>query len=340
MQRNKTTGKRGWALLGGFAAVAIAVGVGSAAVPPPAGSITACVKTKDGGDDGGSKGSLRIVGSASECKKNEQALSWNQQGPAGPAGPAGAAGAAGAAGPAGPTGAKGDAGPQGPQGEPGAQGPQGPKGDDGDDGAPGAATLDGLEGSACVRTDGSAGTVHVVQGNTIAITCTGSGGGGGGAQCPDPLPSYPHMVLTCNGGDISFTCEPGWADTNGQLEDGCETAVLGGEEICGNGIDDDGDGLIDELCGPALAGLTVGSGVVHVGDTVTLSVNLAAPAALDTVVTLTWSGPIGNLSSMVVPAGQTSGQVDALAIGVGQVLVTATLGSVSVSVTFPVEPPS
>ena len=242
MQTNKTTSGRRWALLGGFAAVAMVAGIGSAAVPAPAGTITACVKTKGGDDDGGSKGSIRIVGSASDCKKNEQALSWNQQGPAGAAGPTGAAGVAG---PAGPAGAKGDAGPQGPQGD---EGPQGPKGDDGADGAPGAATLAGLEGSACTRTDGSAGTVHVVQGNTIVITCAGSGGGGG-AQCPDPLPSYPHMAVSCNGGDISFTCEPGWADVDGQLENGCETVVLGSEEICGNGIDDDGDALIDEGCG-------------------------------------------------------------------------------------------
>ena len=127
MERIKTTRGRGWALLGGFAAVAIAVGVGSAAVPAPSGSITACVKTK-GGDDGGAKGSLRVVDAASDCKKNEQALSWNQQGPAGPSGAAGPAGAP----------ARQDL-PAPPERratpvrrvQPGAQGLQGPKGADG-----------------------------------------------------------------------------------------------------------------------------------------------------------------------------------------------------------------
>lgn len=242
MQKNKTTGGRRWALLGGFAAVAMVAGIGSAAVPAPSGTITACVKTK-GGDDGDSKGSLRIVGGASDCKKNEQALSWNQQGPAGPAGATGPAGAAG------PAGAKGSAGAQGPQGEPGApgpQGPQGPKGDDGVDGAPGQVTLAGLEGGACTRTDGSAGTIHVVQGNTLVITCAGAP-----VQCPDPLPSYPHATVGCEGGVVFLeSCDPGWSDVDGQLENGCETVNPGGQEICGNGIDDDGDGQIDEGCGP------------------------------------------------------------------------------------------
>jgi hypothetical protein len=48
-------------------------------------------------------------------------------------------------------------------------GPAGTQGPKGDDGAPGQATLASFEGTACVRTDGSAGTVHVVQGNTIAM---------------------------------------------------------------------------------------------------------------------------------------------------------------------------
>jgi hypothetical protein len=263
----KTTHGRGWAVLGGFAAVAVAVGVGSAAVSP-AGTITACIKTK--GDDDGPKGNLRVVGNAGDCKKNEQALTWNQQGPAGPAGaigatgpagPAGAKGATGpkgdtgATGPAGPAGAKGAAGPKGDIGAQGAQGPkgdpgpEGPKGEHGADGAPGTATLTGLEGSACTRSDGTAGLVHVVQGNAITITCIT--GAGGGTDCQQPLPTYPHMTVACQGGVIVIvSCEPGWSDANNQIEDGCETVMSGSEEICGNGTDDDGDGMADEYCGP------------------------------------------------------------------------------------------
>jgi hypothetical protein len=40
-------------------------------------------------------GHLRVVAGPGRCKRGEQALSWNVQGPAGPPGPAGATGAAG-----------------------------------------------------------------------------------------------------------------------------------------------------------------------------------------------------------------------------------------------------
>src|SRR5262245_59454897 len=95
---------------------------------PDAGVIHACVKS------GGDAGNVRIVSDPSQCKKNEQALRWNTEGPAGPAGPAGAAGPAGPAGDTGATGATGGqglvgpAGPQGAQGPAGPQGPQGPQG--------------------------------------------------------------------------------------------------------------------------------------------------------------------------------------------------------------------
>jgi hypothetical protein len=59
-------------------------------------------------------GSLRVVAAGSPCAKGEQAIQWNQQGPAGATGSQGPAGAVGSQGPAGP------AGPAGPQGEPGA----------------------------------------------------------------------------------------------------------------------------------------------------------------------------------------------------------------------------
>ncbi|MBA2460188.1 MAG: hypothetical protein H0V45_00220, partial [Actinobacteria bacterium] len=90
-------------MVAGAAAIAVAAGVGYAAIPAVDGTITACYRTKNS-DDGGGKGTLRVVDSAGECEKNEQALTWNQRGPAG------APGIAGAQGPAGPQGALG---PQG-----------------------------------------------------------------------------------------------------------------------------------------------------------------------------------------------------------------------------------
>src|ERR671928_1701294 len=79
------------------------------------GTINACVKNGD----------VRIVGSTSDCKKNEKALTWNQRGPAGPKGERGPKGEAG---PAGPKGEARAAGPAGPKGDDSAVGPAGPKG--------------------------------------------------------------------------------------------------------------------------------------------------------------------------------------------------------------------
>jgi hypothetical protein len=76
------------------------------------GVIQACVHPKEG---------LRIVSSADECKKFEQALAWNVQGPKGDPGEPG---------PAGAPGSQGQPGPPGPAGPPGAlaAGPAGPAG--------------------------------------------------------------------------------------------------------------------------------------------------------------------------------------------------------------------
>ena len=54
-------------------------------------------------------GAVRLVPVVTDCHPNEQAVSWNEEGPAGPAGPAGPKGATGATGPAGPAGAPGGA---------------------------------------------------------------------------------------------------------------------------------------------------------------------------------------------------------------------------------------
>ncbi len=72
---------------------------------------------------GNGSGTIKIVGANDNCKNNETALDWNQQGIQGPPGPAGPIGAPGVAGPTGAVGPKGDT---GPSGSPGAAGPAGP----------------------------------------------------------------------------------------------------------------------------------------------------------------------------------------------------------------------
>jgi hypothetical protein len=102
-------------------------------------------------------GLVRIVNSSLECRRDEQFLSWNEQGPAGlqgpagpagPVGPSGPAGATGTAGPAGPVGPSGPAGPTGATGAAGPTGPIGPTGAAGPAGATGTAGPAGPEGPA------------------------------------------------------------------------------------------------------------------------------------------------------------------------------------------------
>lgn len=145
---------------------------------------------------------VRIVGSESDCRANETAKTWNEQGPkgdpgpvgeqgpqgvkgdAGPAGPQGPKGDAGIAGPQGPkgdTGPAGAAGLTGPQGSQGPQGPQGPQGLQGPRGAPGAgiAKLSDLEGVTCTEATptswdtGWPSSLHVDVGSAgaVSITC-------------------------------------------------------------------------------------------------------------------------------------------------------------------------
>src|SRR5438105_15731570 len=61
-------------------------------------------------------GRLRVVDNVSACRRGEQPLAWNVQGPAGAPGPTGAAGPAGSPGPPGASGPPGPAGATGPQG--------------------------------------------------------------------------------------------------------------------------------------------------------------------------------------------------------------------------------
>ena len=164
------------ALAGGAAALA----TGAASVST-AGTITACHKNGK---------ELRIVSEASKCRRHERVLTWNVQGPPGSAGAAGPIGPAGPMGPMGPMGPAGPRGAEGPEGTPGADGAQGAVGPAGPPGAAGLAgpagptgprgpagesleSLAALEGSACTKQDGSAGTVDVSTGagDVIAFTC-------------------------------------------------------------------------------------------------------------------------------------------------------------------------
>jgi Collagen triple helix repeat (20 copies) len=108
---------------GVLAITLLSSGLAMAAIPSEDGTITACYSR-----DGGlltPRGALRVVDSADECRRGENALTWNQEGQPGPAGPVG---------------------PTGPQGEPGAQGPAGAPGQDGANGQDGADGQDGQPG--------------------------------------------------------------------------------------------------------------------------------------------------------------------------------------------------
>jgi Lamin Tail Domain/Collagen triple helix repeat (20 copies) len=131
------------------------------------GVINACVK-KPGGR-------VRVVSGPGQCRRGEQAVSWNIQGPAGPRGETGPAG------PAGPPGAPGSDGARGPTGAAGPAGPAGPTGPAGPQGAPGHGVnaLEDLNGIPC-HAGAQAGTVSLAYdaGGVAALTCTTSGGGG------------------------------------------------------------------------------------------------------------------------------------------------------------------
>ncbi len=86
-------------------------GVAWAAIPDAGGVIHGCYKKN--------QLALRVADSPSDCKANEVAISWNQQGPKGDPG---------LIGPAGPKGDTGDKGDKGDTGDQGPQGPQGPAG--------------------------------------------------------------------------------------------------------------------------------------------------------------------------------------------------------------------
>ena len=102
--------------------------------PTQNGVIYSCYTAKNGQD-------LRLIDPANPnggCKKGEQQLTWNQQGPKGDTGPQGIQGPKGDTGDTGPQGLQG---PKGDKGDTGPQGLQGPKGDKGDTGPAGTADI-------------------------------------------------------------------------------------------------------------------------------------------------------------------------------------------------------
>jgi len=197
------------AILGG---IAVAQTTGA----PP---INACVHKETG--------AVRIVGSTSECRAQETALTWNVQGPPGPIGPAGAPGSPGDEGPAGP---------EGPPGVPGAQGPEGPEGPEGPPGPAGAgiSSFDDLAGLPCNAGNDGAGVIAIsysaAAGGVVTLTCTPTtlheltvtkaGNGSGtvtsnpagitcGSDCSHQYPAGRTVTLTATAsGGSGFT---GWA---------------------------------------------------------------------------------------------------------------------------------
>ena len=146
-------------------------------------------------------GFVRIVERPAQCRRNEEAISWNVKGPKGdpgqpgPKGDPGAQGEPGASGPPGPPGAEGAAGPPGPPGPPG---PKGPKGDPGR----GLASFDDLQGVSCAA-NGTQGSISISYDSsaTAAIKCVaGSGGGTGGGGGGDPVSLRVNEFMTGTSG--------------------------------------------------------------------------------------------------------------------------------------------
>ena len=118
------------------------------------------------------KSGLLLVPSAGKvCKRSEQALSWNVQGPAGPAGAQG------------DPGPRGETGPTGPAGPAGTAGPPGPAGGSID-------AIEALDGIACTTSSDTRGVVSVeteIDG-AIVLTCEAE-------DAPPPPPETAELVL-------------------------------------------------------------------------------------------------------------------------------------------------
>jgi hypothetical protein len=222
-------------------------------------------------------------------------------GPAGSAGATGDTGPKGDAGPVGATGPKGDTGAQGTSltaaplsaGDQrcggnggfeistdagaklgvlcdGAAGSPGPKGDTGPPGPPGS----GLVGSDCSIPGGGNGMVQmqVASDGSISLKCQTSPG------C-----SAPHATATCDGQGnvISLVCDPGFANGDGVLANGCEVDLNNDPINCGslgNAIPANGTNHANYACQNGqptitgcLTGWADGNGVVSDGCEVDLN---------------------------------------------------------------------
>ncbi len=105
------------AVLGAFVAGSAPA---EAQIPSTNGVYTACIRLDRDGDEGRL---VRLVASNEPCRRREQRVTWNEEGPKGDTGATGATGPQGPQGLAGPFGPSGPLGPQGPQGAPGASAP-------------------------------------------------------------------------------------------------------------------------------------------------------------------------------------------------------------------------
>ncbi len=173
--------------LGYLAAIALLFGGSAAMAAPRPSAIIACYNKQTG--------HARIVNAIADCRRDENYVTWNIEGPEGPrgpqgaqgpmglpgpqgpAGPAGAKGATGAPGPAGPAGATGPAGVAGPAGATGATGAAGPAGPIGPAGPAGATGPAGPTGPTGPQ--GPAGTSPLFGTNNINFFA----GQGSGATC-------------------------------------------------------------------------------------------------------------------------------------------------------------
>jgi len=64
-------------------------------------------------------------------------------------------------------------------------------------------------------------------------------------ECGNECGPYDHAVPTCTGGVCGLSCDVGYGDANGSLEDGCECIITSPSEIC-DAIDNDCNGSVDE----------------------------------------------------------------------------------------------
>lgn len=168
-------------------------------IPGPNGLLTTCYyapSTNNGRGEGNDSndgrrrpGDMRLVTDASQCQRDEKAITFNQQGPKGDTGATGSTGATGALGLTGATGASGALGPTGAAGPTGALGASGASGATGNTGAEGATGALGPTGATGSTGPSGATGPQGPAGATGATGPTGATGATGPrAATPTPTP--------------------------------------------------------------------------------------------------------------------------------------------------------